>query len=357
MTDEDLQIFIKNCEKYINGNSTEQNTILRTDHIINGIKAIYDDLSILGSASNQRGYNKNLTKKLSSSTKANFNIVLKIISSINQKTLKKIIFYPIVDNYNSYPSNSLLLNNISNKIKLNINRNSVLEPSKFQQKRLLCSYSLEDGIKKFHHITMKYSNHRNIIYNNSERNLIGRVIEGLYFKCYLKKDIDEIEQILKFSIELRDKNEKHANKLNKIKIEDINELIDFLNDILNNYNLLDNKDLIRSVIGLVGKNITRFNRDLKFPKIDTMVSVIVFPEQGIFDENLSSRAHITVISGKHKPELMKNVAEKIYECIKNNSKNKFVTLMKTDKGKTENFQYVFNVPIPVPVEFINIFYI
>jgi hypothetical protein len=341
MTDKDLPIFIQNCKKYINGSSTEQNTILSTDHIINGIKAIYDDLSILESASGQREYSKNLTEKLSSSTKANFNIVLKIISSINQKTLKKIIFYPIVEKYNSYPSNSLLLNNISNKIKLNINKSSILEPPKFQQKRLLCSYSLEDGIKKFHHITMKYSNHRNIIYNNSERNLIGRVIEGLYFKCYLKKDIDEIEQILKFSIELRDEPQKHINKLNKIKMEDIIELIDFLNNILNDYNLLDNKDLIKSVIGLIGKNITRFNKDLKFPKIDTMVSVIVFPQDGLFNEDLSTRAHITVIPGKHKPDLMKNVAEKIYKCLKGTS-------AKTDKEKSENFENFFNNSIDCP---------
>ena len=112
---------------------------------------------------------------------------------------------------------------------------------------------------------------------------------------------------------------------------------------------------------IFGKYITRFNSTLKLPKFDNYCSLIIFPEKNLFsNEELASRAHITVNPGIHKPEKMKDVAQKIYKYLNknlsNNGENKII-LKKFNKKTTTNYEYVFNKSMSIDVNFISIFYI
>ena len=231
------------------------------------------------------------------------------------------------------------------------------EVPKFQQKRLLTSYEDSSGIN-FSHITLEYKMNRSIPFNSSLNYLEDRGIEGLLYTCYLKTDIEVIEKILIKA------NELFENPSSLSQIKDVNneskrrqiiDLINLLQNILADYTKIETTDL-RNLNKIIGKYISRFNKTLSLPKFDTKCSLIIFPNPEIFgNTQLGSRAHITVNPGKHKPDKMKNVAEKIYKFLNGTTNNTSINSLETLNKK--NLSYRFNSGIPIGVNFHKIFYI
>lgn len=346
-----LSIFKEKCSYYLSKknkfNSDENN-------IIKKLKDVYYDKTIINSASIARNYDEDLKLKLFNKSKSNFNIILNIICNINEKNLKKIIFYPKVNNnYNFYLKNNLLKNNISKSFQFNDNQNYNLESPRFTQKRLLCSYEIDEKIK-FHHITLKYDNSY-FLRNNLNNSLINTVVVGEYYKCFAEDDIKKIDNILKFFNNLI-KNDKN---INKNKINEINKIIKFLNDLKNNYFLIDNIKMIENINNLIKIYIKTYNKSL-FSQLQSftltfknMISLIIFSEIIFSSNKLTDCAHITVNHGRHVPSFMKKAATDIYKSLKNNSREKVIDII--DKGVS--YKYSFNNANKIKVNLINIFYI
>lgn len=335
LSDEDLVIFKKQCGLYIDClDSPNCKEFLKIeDPILFSLKTIYDDKKIFESAIKTREYTKTQIESIKKATKSNFNIVIRIISLMNFN-LKKIIFYPIVNtnNYNSFFSNNSLRQSILDIIgsSLNINRNSIIVSPKFMQKRLLSEYIL-DSKKYIHHVTLKYSRIKSLSINNSHNNLIEQFVNGHFYKCYLKDDIDKIDKILEIILSL------NRNK-------EIEEIIETLVIIMENYIILDDKKRINKIRGLIRKYVKTPN--ISLPKFDNFISLIIFPDYIFKIPNLSESAHITVSSLKYSPFRMKEVAKKIKSS---NSSEKIIEL--------DDKIYTFNNYIPIDVKFIRVFYI
>jgi hypothetical protein len=231
------------------------------------------------------------------------------------------------------------------------------EVPKFQQKRLLTSYEDSSGIN-FSHITLEYKMNRSIPFNTSLNYLEDRGVEGVLYTCYLKTDIEVIENILIKANELLEDPSKLSiikDGNNQSKIRQIRDLAELLQNILADYTKIETTDL-KNLNKIIGKYILRFNKTLSLPKFDTKCSLIIFPNPEIFGNTpLGSRAHITVNPGKHKPDKMKNIAEKIYRFLNDTSNSQSINGLETLNKK--NLSYRFNSGIPIGVNFHKIFYI
>jgi len=346
LENEDLSIFKKTCDDYLSKKNKINND---QTNIIIKLKDVYYDKTIINSASEIRGYSNNKTLELFGKSKKNLDIILLIISDINENNLKKIIFYPKVNNnYNSYVKNNLLKNNISKLFEFNDNQNYNLESPRFTQKRLLCSYEMDRKII-FHHITLKY-NDSYFLKNNLNNDLINTEVVGKYYKCFAEDDIKKIDNILKFFNNLIKNNDK---------IDEINKIIKVLNNLKNNYFLIDDKKTIDDINNLIKMYIKTYNKSL-FSQLQSftltfksMISLIIFPELIFANNKLIDCAHITVNHGKHIPSFMKKAATDIYKSLKNNSREKTIEII--DKGIS--YKYSFNNGNEINVNLINIFYI
>jgi len=336
LLNDDLLNFKEQCKLYINWLDT-QNSKQKTEcpiknHILISLKTIYDDKKIFESAIRTREYNKTQIESIKKATKYNFNIVVRLISLMDYN-LKKIIFYPVVntDNYNLFFSNNLLRHSISDIIRNSFNKNNLFISPKFMQKRLLLEYII-DNKKYINHITLKYDKTKSLSINNLYNNLIEKIVEGHFYKFYLKDDIDKINKILEIILQYDNIN------------EEIEEIIKILKDIIYDFRILEDKRRINKIKGLINKHIKTHN--ILFPKFNNFISLIIFPD-GVFEiPNLSKSAYITVSSLKHSSYKMKEVAKMIKSC---NSRDKIIIL--------DDIIYTSNNYIPVYVKFMKIFYI
>jgi hypothetical protein len=313
-------------------------------------------------------------KQLFERNKSNYNIVTNIISSIGKDILKKIILVPLFS-----PEYHNLSSKVKETICTEVNKLSIvniIQPL-FKQKRMLVSYILNSNTI-YHHITLKYKHSSNILieerdhfeYLKDIKKVSGhyhicpsnKIIDNLIFIAVLlndiltselKNDIDSLEPTIK-------KNDM---------IISLTKLNGIINSLLSNYSNFGNEKITENINREIGTTIKKiqgiFNgkkientlskriNDISdrlmfdFKKNDWCISFILFP--GVFRDDLSNKAHITVNPGIHKPAKMRIASQLIYDHhIKGGDK-----IIKLD---TNEYYFDFNAN-EIEVNFSGIFYI
>jgi hypothetical protein len=313
-------------------------------------------------------------KQLFERNKSNYNIVTNIISSIGKDILKKIILVPLFSpEYHdiSHKLKETLCAEVNKLVLVN-----TIQPL-FKQKRMLVSYILNSNTI-YHHITLKFKNSSNILIEQKDdfeylKDI--KTVNGRYHICPSKKVIDNlviIHQLLNDIITTDLKNEMDSLQPTIKKDEmiiSLTKLYEIINSLLTNYNNFGNEKIIENINREIGTTIKKiqgiFNgkkientlskriNDISdklmfdFKKNDWCISLILFP--GVFRDDLTNKAHITVNPGIHKPAKMKIASQIIYDYhIKEGDK-----LIKLELSE---YYFDFNAN-EVVVNFSGIFYI
>jgi hypothetical protein len=338
LKDDTLEGFVYECENQVH-NPTNIEFI--ENSIVGKLYAMYNDREKLKTTYNQRYPSPKKTDikeaELYDKSKANFNIVMKIVATLGTRLLKNIIFFPLVTDGEISPEREIqLYEKISDFTIINTSIPT------FTQKRLLIDYTV-DSEKNFHHITIDFNSSKTIPYTNiaddENFNLINRVQIGKLYSCPAVKIVDKLT-IIKDFINIFLTNDKlQANLLSEFNIKEYKDSLTKLNLLLtsslNNYNNISDRSLhalyseinktIRSPLTFLNKkgitdDLTIIINDLisknmlknEFTKKD-YIQIIIFPE--IFKGELGKRAHISHRIGEHKPDKMKIAAETIYKSF------------------------------------------
>jgi hypothetical protein len=362
-----LNAFVAECDSQL---LNSRNTSFPPGSIVGALYQLYYDEERFRETYDARNYNGEPTfRYLFDKNKANFEIILKIITSLGRNILKNIILFPLVTpEFPSIIAEQKIL--IFEKIKDIQIRNDIIPH--FKQKRLLVNY--ESDILKFHHITIKYDNAGTIPYESIESDenkyLVNRDVVGIFHICPSTNIIEKLMNIRTIASEIKSKIYPQEMLPSSIKyadmIKNIDLLISTITSMLDNYNNIDKtknfnielgktlsnillisrkeqftSDLVKKLEDMETKGVMRFD----FKKNNWFVKFITFP--GIFNGDLANKAHITVDPGVEKAAEMRSATQQIYDY---KSGNKII--------KLENGRYYFdNKNINIRSHFYSIYYI
>jgi hypothetical protein len=328
-----LNAFVAECDIQL---LNPKNTSFPPESIVGSLYRLYYDEERFRRTYDARNYNGEPTFKfLFDKNKANFEIILKIITSLGRNILKNIILFPLVTP--EFPSIFTEQKDlIFEKVKDIHIRNDIIPH--FKQKRLLVNYLTD--ILKFHHITIRYDNAGTIPYESIEsdenRYLVNKDVEGKFHICPSANIIDNLMAIRTIASEIKTKRYPQVMlpaSINYVDmLKNIEILISTITKMLDNYNNIDKtknfntelgktlsnilltsrkeqftSDLVKKLEDMETKGVMRFD----FKKNNWFIKFIIFPT--IFRGDLANKAHITVDPGIQKAAEMRSAAEQIYD--------------------------------------------
>jgi hypothetical protein len=328
-----LDAFVIECDNQL---LNPKNTSFPPGSIVGALHQLYYDEERFKRTYDARNYKGEPPfKLLFDKNKANFEIVLKIITTLGRGILKNIILFPLVTP--EFPSILTEQRNLIFEQVKDIQIKNTIIPH-FKQKRLLVDY-LTDTLK-FHHITIRYDNAGTLPYENivSDENnyLINRTVEGRFHICPSANIIVNLRAIITISREIEIGKDTRAMLPPGIKyeelIKDIKRLITTIDQMLQDYNNIDKNKDFNSLLGKTLSNIlltskkNQFTNKLiekledmetkgvmrfDFKKSNWFIKFIIFPD--IFRGDLANKAHITVDPGIQQAAEMRSAAQQIYD--------------------------------------------
>ena len=293
------------------------------DKNIIDIVKIYNDREKLVKTLKQRRWEETVDNMFNIS-KRNFYIMKELVKYLfDNNFLTGIIFYPTInqdnfakyqDNFAKYKekfyNNNPILNNDLFRIKT---QNFIKNNFKFNQKRILCQYVINDEIKHGH-ITLEYG--QNIEIDEKDNSYLNGITQEKYYKIYKSEQIkivnNEINKSLESIIRLNNKilndfisnnNLENDNIYFRLKnYEKYNELFQIIKD---------NKDIDKKILSQI--NYINQDKDNIIKKLDKDSLEII--KVSNFNDDIKAKyrdidkfAHITINSGTNQPSYMKDVS-------------------------------------------------
>ena len=281
---------------------------------------------------------------------------------ISFSSVAKIIFFPFKKSLSEIQKGSL-----SSALQ-NIKPPRIEHPPRFTQKRFLTFDKRDDG-GKIHHITLEY-NLGGVPYipprSDPLQHLVGQKVIGKLMTCLTTEFVIRLRRIAAAVSIIKDDETLRGMILSPFSAEKVDESLDKLltlsSEMSANFACLHDETLkeLNSQIGKtlkicidmskkakVSNELTRILEELdsekclKFELKGQVIQFIIF--NGLFDEELGTRAHVTVNYGRHKPADMRTAAQYVYK-----SESVF---------SIDGVRYEFNTGRNVEVDIMDIYYI